>query len=483
MDAQILRHHTPHHSCRVPPLKAKVEDHSAGCCSCASRIRNVTSSASWDVHMPECVEMARRRAGRGAAVIGIILLLQYCATAAPPATASSLAKPLHDGHRRALNRVVRGGGDGGGGRSKGVIEAPAARQDAAPSLGELVKFTLPLLVIWLSNPVMSLIDTSVVGKRSLTQLAALGPGTSVCDNISCKRVRSVRQYFMQVLLCIYISTPCGVNGDGALLTDTTITAPSRNPLSPTAHHPLTCPPPQDMYTFLASVGRRNRHRCQLTQTRCFRADLKTPLRVCGVTALTNLVFDITLVMGYGWGIAGAAAATTAAQVMYGLFVLFCPVGEALCQTVQANLPALLDRGAAAPPPPQQQQRQRAPTLTLGPRAGVMLAQRDVGALAMIYAFCSCFFGAALMALRRRSDLELTQFFLTHPNTRAAQVWRLFMTYHATRCALFAARCAWRNRDAVAAARRQWRTPPAAAAAAAAAGPPAAAPRARTPSRR
>lgn len=45
----------------------------------------------------------------------------------------------------------------------------------------LVKFFLPTLAIWLIGPSLSLIDTAVVGSKSSTQLAALGPGCILCD--------------------------------------------------------------------------------------------------------------------------------------------------------------------------------------------------------------------------------------------------------------------------------------------------------------
>ncbi|CAN0342241.1 unnamed protein product [Hapterophycus canaliculatus] len=51
-------------------------------------------------------------------------------------------------------------------------------------VAELVAFTLPLLVVWLSNPIMSLVDTAVVGAQSSVELAALGPATSLCDNLA-----------------------------------------------------------------------------------------------------------------------------------------------------------------------------------------------------------------------------------------------------------------------------------------------------------
>ncbi|MCO5552859.1 hypothetical protein L7F22_006377 [Adiantum nelumboides] len=46
---------------------------------------------------------------------------------------------------------------------------------------DIVVFAGPALGIWLSGPLMSLIDTAVVGKNSSLELAALGPGTVFCD--------------------------------------------------------------------------------------------------------------------------------------------------------------------------------------------------------------------------------------------------------------------------------------------------------------
>ena len=47
---------------------------------------------------------------------------------------------------------------------------------------DLKTMTLPLLAVWLSNPLLSLIDTAAVGKVStVLQLASLGPATAVCD--------------------------------------------------------------------------------------------------------------------------------------------------------------------------------------------------------------------------------------------------------------------------------------------------------------
>ena len=47
-------------------------------------------------------------------------------------------------------------------------------------------------------------------------------------------------------------------------------------------------------------------------------DSKTPLKAMAVAAVTNIVLDCAAVFGFGWGIAGAAAATVWAQVLAGV---------------------------------------------------------------------------------------------------------------------------------------------------------------------
>eukprot|EP00250_Pteridium_aquilinum_P015493 c22614_g1_i2 orf=301-2181(+) len=49
---------------------------------------------------------------------------------------------------------------------------------------DIVTFAGPALGIWLSGPMMSLISTAVVGNNNSLELAALGPGTVFCDQLS-----------------------------------------------------------------------------------------------------------------------------------------------------------------------------------------------------------------------------------------------------------------------------------------------------------
>lgn len=63
--------------------------------------------------------------------------------------------------------------------------APTAPTVELPTLRELGLFCLPTLGIWLSSPLLSLIDTSVVGLTSSTfHLAALAPSTKLCDYVA-----------------------------------------------------------------------------------------------------------------------------------------------------------------------------------------------------------------------------------------------------------------------------------------------------------
>ncbi|GAV89706.1 LOW QUALITY PROTEIN: hypothetical protein CFOL_v3_33120 [Cephalotus follicularis] len=49
---------------------------------------------------------------------------------------------------------------------------------------EIVEFTGPARGMWICGPLMSLIDTAVIGQGSSIELTALGPGTILCDGMS-----------------------------------------------------------------------------------------------------------------------------------------------------------------------------------------------------------------------------------------------------------------------------------------------------------
>ncbi|KOM50938.1 hypothetical protein LR48_Vigan08g176500 [Vigna angularis] len=59
-----------------------------------------------------------------------------------------------------------------------------ANQGILDQIKEIVMFTGPATGLWICAPLMSLIDTAIIGQRSSIELAALGPATVVCDYMS-----------------------------------------------------------------------------------------------------------------------------------------------------------------------------------------------------------------------------------------------------------------------------------------------------------
>ncbi|KAL2460086.1 MATE efflux family protein 4 [Abeliophyllum distichum] len=60
----------------------------------------------------------------------------------------------------------------------------AEKESLWSQMVEIVKFSGPAVGLWICGPLMSLIDTAVIGQVSSIELAALGPGTVFCDNTS-----------------------------------------------------------------------------------------------------------------------------------------------------------------------------------------------------------------------------------------------------------------------------------------------------------
>lgn len=68
-----------------------------------------------------------------------------------------------------------------------------------PSYRRILRFSATTFLIWVSEPLLSLVDSAAVGRyagraasasgsdlSSVVQLAALGPATMLCDNLICK---------------------------------------------------------------------------------------------------------------------------------------------------------------------------------------------------------------------------------------------------------------------------------------------------------
>ncbi|CAK8576616.1 unnamed protein product [Lathyrus sativus] len=192
---------------------------------------------------------------------------------------------------------------------------------------EIVLFTGPAIGLWLCGPLMSLIDTAVVGQGSSIELAALGPATVFCDYLGysfmflsiatsnmvatalAKQDREEVQHHISVLLFIGLS--CGL----AMLLFTRLfgatmlaafTGPKNGHIVPAAN------------TYVQIRGLA--WPCLLVGSVSQSASLGMkdswgPLKALAVASIINGIGDIILCRYLGYGIAGAAWATLASQVV------------------------------------------------------------------------------------------------------------------------------------------------------------------------
>ena len=201
----------------------------------------------------------------------------------------------------------------------------------------LVRFTLPTMAIWLSGPILSMVDTAVVGKASTLELAAMTPGGVYVDYPS---------YLLSSALAVATTTlvaqermkrrrarseTADGDGDG----DTTVSdavalaavlglvvaivlavaaapavakfaGPRSASIVPAALTYASIRCLGVPFALVASVAQASFLACKSPAQ---------PLLAVGASGAVNLVADVVLVCGLGWGIGGAAAATVASQAV------------------------------------------------------------------------------------------------------------------------------------------------------------------------
>ena len=206
-----------------------------------------------------------------------------------------------------------------------------------PSVRKIVQFAVPAMGIWLCSPLLSLVDTSIVGLLAGTaDQAALNPAVAITDysarcgfsflytaitnNIAADTDDGSKREILRngIRLASCVGTAFGV----ILM----ILAPTllrqimgRNSSSSAADSLIWKSALQ--YTRIRSLGMPAAAVLGTTQAACLGLqDVKSPLRVVLQAAVVNLVLDVILV-GAGCGAAGAAWATIASQYFaLGLFM-------------------------------------------------------------------------------------------------------------------------------------------------------------------
>ena len=205
-------------------------------------------------------------------------------------------------------------------------EPPVSAAQPIPSFAELGAFALPTLALWLSSPLLSLIDTSVVGTVCGTaSLAALGPSTKACDylayfctalgaattNLAAAALAAKRLSSAKRLVATSLTTAllAGVTLSGVLFAGApTLMAAMLGPSgSPEVLRLAT------EYTSIRALGYPAALLAMVLQSAFLASkDARSPLLAVPFAGLANLLGDVFLVRHLGMGCAGAAWATVGA---------------------------------------------------------------------------------------------------------------------------------------------------------------------------
>ncbi|XP_061340594.1 protein DETOXIFICATION 46, chloroplastic-like isoform X2 [Gastrolobium bilobum] len=241
-----------------------------------------------------------------------------------------------------------------------------AKQGIWSQMKEIVMFTGPATGLWICGPLMSLIDTAVIGQGSSIELAALGPATVVCDYMSyvfmflsvatsnmvatalAKQDREEVQHHISVLL--FIGLACGfvmllftrLFGAATL---TAFTGPKNVHIVSAAN----------IYVQIRGLAWPALLVGWVAQSASLgMKDSWGPLKALAAASVVNGIGDILLCTYLGYGIAGAAWATMASQIVaaymmiqtlnmngYNAFAFSIPSGKELVMILGLAAPVFM----------------------------------------------------------------------------------------------------------------------------------------------
>ena len=218
----------------------------------------------------------------------------------------------------------------------GASAAMVEEGPRVPTTGELRKFALPALALWISGPALTLIDTAAVGRTakfgdSAAQIAALGPATSLCDatgfmfaflNVAAtnllasaetseeKKYVAARATTLALVMGVVAAAILVIFADVALQIFIGGEAgPAVQGLSLS-------------YARIRALGLPFLLVSNALTAACLGAkDSMAPLKATVASALTNIVGDYCAVVLWGRGVRGAAEATLLAQGVSAAFLL------------------------------------------------------------------------------------------------------------------------------------------------------------------
>ncbi|KAB2042922.1 hypothetical protein ES319_D02G251500v1 [Gossypium barbadense] len=247
--------------------------------------------------------------------------------------------------------------------NEGEDDKMLGTQSLWSQIKEIVIFTGPATGLWICGPLMSLIDTAVIGQGSSIELAALGPGTVLCDYMSyvfmflsvatsnmvatslAREDKNEVQHQISVLLFVGLTGGLFMLfftkffGSWAL---TAFMGPNNAHIVPAANTYVQIRGlawPAVLVGWVAqsaSLGMK---------------DSWGPLKALAVASAVNGIGDIVLCSFLGYGIAGAAWATMVSQVVAG-YMMITSLNKKGYNAYTISIPSLDDlqtiSGLAAP---------------------------------------------------------------------------------------------------------------------------------------
>lgn len=244
---------------------------------------------------------------------------------------SLLSRGKDNGNRQHISALATTSG------TTGDYTTCRKEQQEVPSVNVLFKFGLPTLGIWLLQPILSLVDTSVIGmntasRSNVLQLAGLASGIAWVDSTA-----YMCQFVGMATTNLYATAIS--EGDRPkqrkVLSHATIIAFALGILLFAIQYTLA---PMMMKILAGSAVDSIPYALKYSKIRSFGAlvavptiigqaaflaskDSVTPLKAVLVGSVLNIVGDVVLVRYCGQGIAGAAWATVASQLGSALYLL------------------------------------------------------------------------------------------------------------------------------------------------------------------
>jgi Na+-driven multidrug efflux pump len=216
--------------------------------------------------------------------------------------------------------------------------------EAVPNYKSIIAFVSTTVLIWLSEPLLSLVDTTVVGQfaSSAAELTALGPATMMCDSIMYslwflaiattnqlttakarkdeKEVQHVIRRGMGVALLFgVLSTVFTLACGNSLLYQI---VGGKNAVDIAGMPVLEVVKSAFQYSAIRSLAAPFTVMGMVAQAICLASrDMRTPILAVLVASIVNVCGDLWLVKILRMGSNGAALATAAATILSTLFLL------------------------------------------------------------------------------------------------------------------------------------------------------------------